>query len=246
MRASRVSIALLFVVSLLAAPAMAGTGASCEKYVLSVGASSKVMDVLWCGPSEASVGSEFMLTGYVQITSGSLVISLEDPADWELTGCSMSSSSDRDGGLSESSIAIISMDTDTCTITAYAAEGLLTDAVAVPFLWSVYDPNYSAPTDFNISTLGGSQGDVLDLLTIVVMVAVAVLIWTKTEPVPLRFGGAILLAVAGLLCFELVAIHVILVPLGVSLMALGAYAFYEIPQSDKSRPGRDPFDLGPL
>lgn len=125
----------------------------------------------------------------------------------------------------------------------------LTDAVELKHRileWPVLEHEGSTELSGTVAVEAapGSEAPALDLLTIIAMVLVGVLIWAKTEPLPLRYGGTILVATAGLLCFELTFAQYILVPLGIVLMALGAYGFYEIPRSDKMK--RDEFSLGGL
>ena len=120
-----------------------------------------------------------------------------------------------------------------------------------------------APTDFSVnitdapeqpafpdeititeSTTAVGGTSTWNILIIILMAAVGVFVWAKTEPLPLRFGGTILVCVAGLMAFEFAAALYIMVPLGLTLLALGAYGFYEIPQSQKMK--KDEFDIGSL
>lgn len=146
------SILLVFasVAAVLGIPGAVAGGAdpSCEEATLAVGASSKVLTAVWCSPSEAQVGQTFRVSAYVQLATGSLLIALEPASAWLFDGCSLVSSADRDATLSQSTVAVVSMDEAACSIVAYATEGILGANIEFPMLFSVYDPTYDLPTDF--------------------------------------------------------------------------------------------------
>lgn len=150
MRLTAWAVALCAVVAVLGVPgALAGgNDVGCEQASLQLGGGSKIISAVWCAPSEAQVGQTFSVSAYVQIDVGSLIVNVEPASSWVFDGCSLVSSVDRDGTLSQSTVAVVSMDEAACTIVAYATEGASGLSVEFPMLFGIYDPTADLPTDF--------------------------------------------------------------------------------------------------
>lgn len=133
----------LIIALLILAPAAA---AVTEEVTLSVGSGTKVVNLVISYPENAAVGSQFYVSAYLQISVGSLAIDLSESTTWAFSGCTRVSSTNFDSTLSEGERVLVTMTTETCTISGNAQEGLIVPAINIPFVMSVFDPNVERVT----------------------------------------------------------------------------------------------------
>lgn len=156
---------LIVILALLAfsMPTNAATGQQCDTMGGQVTGAGVIFSTTWCGPSEATQGSDFQVVAQAQLSVAGLTLNIPAASSWTYIGCSYVSATTGGGTLTASTIVRVTMNAPTCTITTTVGVLPLIGAALgnYPLLYSIYDPTADLPTTFNANLSGEVDFNVL-------------------------------------------------------------------------------------